>query len=191
MREDGNLDRLIDAALGTYAEADSDLERRVLARIACQRTPAWRKGPLGWVSALAAVACLLLAVALMHRGAARAPVADRRNVPALPQAPVMSEAPIASRIPQRSSRSAHHRPTENAAGRSLAIRLLKQEIFPMPRPLSPEEQVLAEFVARAPEAERESLIEAQEHSDEPIAIAAIRIEPIQIPPLELPEAGKD
>ncbi len=188
MREDSDLDRLIDVVLGTYAEADSGLERRVLARVGAGRTLKPRFGRMVWAAGLAAAVCLLLIFVLVHPRLVHAPDMNARNTPTLqrrPETAVRATPPIMQR---RSGSTRKLRP-EHGAVTSLDAGLPKQEMFPMPRPLSPEERALAEFAARAPEAERESLIEAQIQSDEPIAIAAIRIEPIQIPPLESPEAG--
>lgn len=189
MREEGNLDRLIDQALSTYADADSGLERRVLARIAGERTPVPQIGRLVWIGTLAAVACLLPVFALVHRGPARAPVADVRNAPALPQTPLVSEAPTLPRASQQRHEVTHHKPNARAAGNFASVRLPKQEVFPMPRPLSREERALVEFAAKASESERKSLIERQQHMDEPIQLAKIRIDDLNIQPLESPQAG--
>lgn len=190
MREDSHLDHLIDQALSTYADADAGLERRVLARIAAgERTPTPRFGGIVWVGALLAAACLLLVFALMRHRPERAPVADVHNAPKLPQAPLMSEAPILPRASQQRQKFVHHERTENAVEKSVAARLPKQAMFPMQRPLSPEERALAEFAVQACETERESLIETQEQIEKPIQLARIRIDRLSIPALESPQAG--
>lgn len=65
-----------------------------------------------------------------------------------------------------------------------AIPLPKRDVFPTPRPLTPQEQALVEFAAHATKAERASFFAAQQQADEPLHIAAI-----QIPPIEPPAPG--
>lgn len=188
MYECDDLDRLIDQALGTYADANPGLERRVLARIAGERRPARHINRLVWLGSLATAACLLLWLALLHRGPAPSPIAGVHNVPALPQTSLISEAPIL-RAPQQRQKQARQKRTTNGSEKSLAARPPKQEIFPTPRPLSPEERALAQFAAQAPEAEHKSFIDAQSQMDEPIQLAWIQIDDLSIPPLESPQAG--
>jgi hypothetical protein len=59
--------------------------------------------------------------------------------------------------------------------------LPKLDIFPTPQPLSPQEQALADFAARAPKSERESLMAAQQKTAAPLHIAAIEIKPLNLP----------
>ena len=193
MREERDLDRLIDAALATYAEADSGLERRVLARIAARRAPASRMRRVAWAAALTAVACLLLLLVLMHTRPARTPETNARNTPLLEPAP-LGEPPIASR-PARSTNGLlrpmrrDNASPDHAAGKTAAAAMPRQEVFPTPRPLSPEERALVGFATHAPEAERESFVAAQKQAAEPITIAGIHIVPIQIPLLKSPSPG--
>jgi hypothetical protein len=83
----------------------------------------------------------------------------------------------------------HRAQSEGAAVRQVAERLPKRDIFPTPHGLSPEEQVLVDFAARAPKAQREAFVDDRSKPSEPIAIAAIRVTPIQIPPIEPPDTG--
>jgi hypothetical protein len=189
MHEDSHLDPLIERALSTYADADAGLERRVMARIAGERKPARGFGRIVWVGRLLAAACLLLVFAVVHHRPARAPLVNVHDAPKLLQAPLMTEAPILPRVSQQRQRFLHREQTENAGEKSAAARLPKQEMFPMQRPLSPEEQVLADFAAQAPETERKSLIETKEQMEKPIQLARIRIDGLNIPPLESPQAG--
>jgi hypothetical protein len=51
--------------------------------------------------------------------------------------------------------------------------------FPAPAPVSDEERALLAFVTRAPKEAQEALIDAQQHSAEPIRIEEIKIQPLQ------------
>ena len=181
-------DRLIDAALNTYANADPGLEQRVLARIAAGRESAPRLRWMAWAGALIAAACLVLVIALMHKRPALSPAANAFNTPPAQQAP-KAEARVEPRAVQRRSGVPHHAPAEGAPGKLVANRLPKLDIFPTPHRLSPEEQVLVDFAERAPKAQREAFVDDQKQTTGPIAIAAIRVTPIQIPPIEPPQVG--
>jgi hypothetical protein len=183
-----DFDRLIDVALSTYGNADSGLEQRVLARISAGRTHAPRLGRIVWAAVLTAAACLLLFVVLMRARLVHAPERSARNTPTLQQLP-KETVHVAPRATQRRSGLPHYAQPEGAAGKFVANRLPKRDVFPTPQPLSPGEQVLVDFAARAPKAEREAFIDAQKQAAEPISIAAIRITPLQIPPLEPPHPG--
>lgn len=188
MHEENDFDRVIDEALGVYGEADSGLERRLLARIAAGHTKSPRLGGVVWAAALVATAGLLIAVVLMRARPAHTPDTNARIAPALQQAP-KETARVESPATQRVSRLRRVVRPARTAGNPAVAALPKREVFPTPRPLSPEEQALAEFAAHATETERKSFIAAQEHLDEPIAIAAIHIAPIRISPLEPPQPG--
>jgi hypothetical protein len=176
------LDRLIDGALGTYANVDSGLEQRVLARVAAAHAPARRRHWMVWTAALAAAACLLLFLLLEHRKPALAPKDNANKTLHLQPAPKANrpqEPPAAQRTngPRRGSQP-------KAVTNSLAAQLPKLQVFPTPRPLSPAERALADFAMQAPDSARASLVEAQKQADAPISIAAIQIAPIQISPLD-------
>jgi len=183
-----DFDRLIDMALDTYGNADSGLEQRALARISARRTHAPRRGRMVWAALLTAAACLLLFVVLTRARLMHAPERNARNTSILQQLP-KETVHVAPRALQRRSALPHHVQPEGAAGKFVANRLPKREVFPTPQPLSPGEQVLVDFAARAPKAEREAFVDAQKQAAEPTAIAAIRIPPLQIPPLEPPGLG--
>lgn len=194
MHEEADLDRpdfdgLIDAALGTYANADSGLEQRVLARIIVGRAYARRLRRMVWAAALTATACPLLLMVLMHPRPIRSPVAQAFNRSPLQQVP-NAESRVKPRIVQwKSGALQHHAQAQGAAGKFVANRLPKRDTFPTSQRLSPAEQVLVDFAEQAPKAERNAFVGDQKQASEPIAIAAIRITPIQIPPLEQPHTG--
>jgi hypothetical protein len=193
MHETTDLDRpdfesQINAALHTYANADSGLEQRVLARIDDGRASAPRLRWIVWAATLTATSCLLLVMVLMHARPARSPVANTFNRSPLQQMP-NAEARFELGTEQRKSGQPHHTKAQRAAGKLVNSRLPKRDYFPSPQKLSPGEQVLVDFAAQAPKAERIAFVDDQQQASEPIAIAAIRITPIQIPPLEQPHTG--
>ena len=183
-----DFDRRINAALDTYANADSGLEQRVLARIVDGRASAPRLRWIVWAATLTATACLLLLMILMHARPARSPVANAFKRSPLQQMP-NAEARFEPGTEQRRSGPPHHTKAQRAAGKFVNSRLPKRDFFPTPQKLSRGEQVLVDFAAQAPKAERNAFVDDQEQTFEPIAIAAIRIIPIQIPPLEQPHTG--
>ncbi|MFP5209968.1 MAG: hypothetical protein ACLGRW_11835 [Acidobacteriota bacterium] len=190
-------DVLIDAALATYADPgpDSGLDRRVMARIAearisAEAAPAPRHRWLPWAIALPVAACLLLFL-LMLSGPKplHSPASTPEQASQSQEAPIVvartapSTAPQA--VPAHRAKAPGHEPRSRAA--ALAAKpapLPKLDVFPTPRPLTPEEQALVEFAAHATKAERESFFAAQQQADEPLHIAAI-----QIPPIEPPAPG--
>jgi hypothetical protein len=56
--------------------------------------------------------------------------------------------------------------------------LPRMEVFPMPRPLSAEEQALVAFANDVPAKVQQQVIEAQKHVGDPIAIAELKIAPL-------------
>lgn len=185
------LDRLLDSALATYSDPgpDSGLERRILDRMAADTAAAPRRRWLAWAIALPAAASLLLFIVLagtriLHRPASAPPQAHTTAQPPAPSSEAANSlrarpAPInraETELRKPSPRRAHleARPAP----------LPKLEIFPTPQPLSPQEQALVEFATHATPSERESLIAAKGHADAPL-----RIDAIEIKPLEPPAAG--
>jgi hypothetical protein len=59
--------------------------------------------------------------------------------------------------------------------------LPKLNVFPTPQPLTPSEKALVTYIAHAPEAERNALVDAQKQMDAPLSIAAIDIQPLEPP----------
>ncbi len=176
MREENDVERLIDASLSTYAAADPDLEQRVLARISAQSAPSRRRW-LPWAVAFATAACVLLFILFFVSKNSNAPSVQTAASPK-PPATTPHIGPPASLPPVPARRA-----------KTASLRLPKRDTFPTPQPLSPEERALAAFGAKAPESERQSFLLAQKHWDEPIHMANIHIDAISIPPLEPPQAG--
>jgi hypothetical protein len=189
MPERDDLDRLLDSALSTYAAPDADLEERVLRSLSSERgivdarrSPHRMRRWLSWAIAIPLAAALGFFLISTPRTPRRA--ADRAQVNA-PQGQV----PAAVFVPSESStarppaRTVHQlrRKTRTASDMAANRALPKQNIFPSPQPLSPEEQFLVAIAAHGPESVRQSLIEAQSKVDAPITISAIEIQPLKMP----------
>jgi hypothetical protein len=146
------LDRELDAALARYAavEPRAGIEARVLASLQAERELSTH-GRWGWkpVTALAAAVLILAAVlawtsgrrtlAVHHESAAAAPAQVAWNGANRPERPPTPAVP--SKVSSHSSHPAHQ----------LATTVPKLEQFPSPQPLSEQEQMLANYVAKDPE----------------------------------------
>ncbi len=177
-----DLDRLIDAALASYADPgpDSGVERRVLARI--RTTSLQHRRRLIWAAGLpafAAAGLMLLFVTNMSRhtglGSQREKVSQIESVRTAPpgglNAPSRRAAVGSSMYARRRARSAA----------PMAIPP-KRDTFPSPAPLSHEERALVALLAHTPATQRQDLAIWLQPA-EPIHIATISISSIN-PPAE-------
>ena len=57
-------------------------------------------------------------------------------------------------------------------------KLPKMEVFPTPRPLTTEEQALMAFVEQTTPEVKKQVVEAEKHLGDPIAIAELKIRPL-------------
>lgn len=130
-----------------------------------------------WAVGLSVAACVLIAVTVGVR-VVEAPRVHHEQAANTEHAPVTnptaksiarSETPLRLAVKRRAHRNDEVR----------MRRLPKKELFPTPQPLSPEMQALVQFVARAPEAQRKQLIDAQAKLDAPITIAPLQIAPLK------------
>jgi len=185
MPENDELDLQIQQTLASYADPgrESGFEERILARIAAESAPGPHRRWLHWAIALP-IAAGLLVLLLLSAHRKTAPTQAQHLQPPLAQqtevADVGQKTLTAPRATQRERTGGERRQSiarENAAG-AKAPTLPKLDVFPMPQPLSPEEQALAVFATRASETERQSLIETLKQADAPIRIAAIDIQPL-------------
>jgi hypothetical protein len=191
MRENNDLELLLDAALKTYADsaASPDLEERILARIqtrmAAEPAIATRRRWLPWVIALPVAAGLLLLAVLMS--VAPRPQPNRvALVPSTPSTP--AAAPSVTPRSATAHRVKTRAPLHSAKAADLAKSIVPQpklDVFPTPQPLSAEELALALVATQAPMPLRNALVEAQKQDDVPLRIAATHI-----PPLDSPDQGQ-
>ena len=186
------LDELIRASIATYGEPapDSELARRILVQIAAEERPAASRRWLPWAVAVPIAACLIVSFTFfqsrsMHTPASRT---DRTHITADLRNDIAPSnvAPAAPYQSQREKRNRLSRDDVRPQLDAIAVKaqpLPKLDIFPTPKPLTSAEQILVEFVSRAPASERKSMIEAQQQLDAPLTIAAIKIQPIELPDL--------
>jgi hypothetical protein len=194
MRDNDELDAMLDSALASYAEPgpDAGLEQRILARVSRERATKARRRWMPWAFAIPVAACLvvlaLFASGLLTRHSRQAlrpgESATRAHAPAVISAQTDSLPVRTAKRGERMIRTkafvskAATQPAEVAAS---VAPLPKLEVFPTPQPLSPAEQELATYAANAPVPERQSLIEANKQSEAPLKIAAIHIPPLEAP----------
>ena len=189
MREEDQLDRMLDASLSSYGDPgpDSGLAGRILARVASEqssnRSPRWRSRFLLW-AALPAAACLLLTLLLLRSAGRPGAIHPSATLPQPASTNTISKAPgITGGKPAQKATDivVHHaqiRPSATVA-KSAAARP-KLDVFPLPQPLSPEEQALYAFATQVPEKQRQAILAAQQNDDAPLNIAAIHIQPLEI-----------
>lgn len=180
MADRDEFDRLLDSALSTYADADPNLAPRVLRQLSLQTTMRRRRTQWLWSAGLATAAtALLLSIAPWRTPQPQlAPRTEASVAPPQPHpaAPTETTHTIAPHAPRTA-------PTRAVAASAPSP---KQDIFPAPRPLSPEEQALAHLVAQSSPDQRRDLLTAQQQADAPI-----RISTISIPPISSPSEGKE
>jgi hypothetical protein len=189
MHDERDLERLLDCALSSYGDPgpESGLEQRILARVINSRSLAELKRATPrlwpWFLALPAVCCLILLAVLPRAPEQKLDLSRLAPQPPRPAATANGIGPSQPLRPRqvRSARVAAkpqltQSPTPPA----------KLDVFPTPRPLNAQEQALVTVASRTPRPQRQSLLEATKTSDAPLSIAAIRIDP-----LEMPDEGKD
>jgi len=191
MQDREDLDLQLDAALATYAdpEQNSHLAAQILTAIAPVRPviPPRRQ----WAIGVPAFAALLLAAFFPLR---HFPTHHHAESTATASAPKIASEIASRTTPTQPNQVAVSRPPQKAAkARRARIQppveeafLPKQEVFPTPTPLTPQERALAALVNRNPGDIRQSVAETEQQSIEPLRIAAIHI-----PPLNPPEKGEN
>lgn len=155
-RPGNELDRMLDAALAKFAavEPRAGLEDRVLANLRAERAnklhPAWWT----WGIAAAAVAILLAVLMALPWRANRPtpPVAGEHHPSHAPQGSQKPGTQVASSGPERPTRPRN----PDAAPKKIRrvprfVHQPKLDQFPSPQPLSEQEKILANYVAKYPE----------------------------------------
>ncbi len=193
MHEKDHMDRMLESAMSSYGDPGADhrvelgLAERILARVSSEQSsdrsaPRWRGRFLLW-AALPAAACLMLTFHLLKS----AGPGDTHQSAGLPQSASSSTGSKAPRVESvttpapktvpKTARTVHRTFAEVADSAARP----KQDVFPLPQPLSPEEQALI-AIATAPVASgRENLIASQHQLDAPLQISAINIPPLTKP----------
>ncbi len=185
MRDDDELDSLLDAALRTYADPveTPGLDGRILAAVRAGNGKRWWNDWTGWrlwaiaVPALAVVSLLIL---LPVRSAFRGRERLRIAAVSAPSEPLKgaglepdtsgpktvglgSRRVRASTVVLRADRGAH----------SLAASLPKRAVFPTPQALTPQEEALVALASHHPAEATATLSEDKAFA--PLTIAAIEI----------------
>jgi hypothetical protein len=181
-------DLLLDSALAAYAppEPTPDLAARVLTSIRQEAQPAGHppRHPrpwLTWTIAIPALAALLL-VALMpahHQRTRPASSTQQAGTSPTQQASGPADAKQITTQDAPQATTKHHRATTQPAVENEP--LPRQEVFPTPTPLTPQEQALAALVSNNPGNVAQAVAESQKQPVEPLSIAAIQI-PLINPP---------
>jgi len=178
VQENDELDSRIDAALRSYVEPPQMTEPRIILARIMERAQIERSArPMrSWFwGAAAAAACLVaVAAALWLLQAHPAP-----KIAWAPAAPGVETLPSVARSQAPAiRRSTHARPVSTSrevAARSAA--LPKLDVFPTPRPLSPEEQALVSFAKQGPAAVQRAVLQDQKHWDEVTALSSLQMPP--------------
>jgi len=182
-RELDQLDRLIDASLPGYSQAEPrpGFERRVLACARAERR--FRLSPFaGWALAVPAIGCLLLVLVIRHNtGASHREPQPQTAAASIPgkSAPaiIASGRPPVAEISTKSRKSA--RPVSQQA-------LPKQDVFPTPSPLTNEERAIVAFSpipAQLPMPPDSSISQI-----DPIHIAELQIKPLEVKTFDISDS---
>jgi hypothetical protein len=189
-RED--LDLQLDQALATYADPETNphLAAQILAAIALASPTVpsrrWRSRTIAIPSiAIPAFAALLLVMFIpLRRAHEHPPLSTTAATPHIPgpitPGPIDQTQPhaVAASHPPQTAAKARRAPIHPPA---VDASLPRQEVFPTPTPLTPQEQALASLATRNPGNVSQSVAEAQKQPVEPLEIAAIRIKPLNPP----------
>jgi hypothetical protein len=189
MHEKDHLDRMLESSLSSYGDpgVDSGLAERVLARVSNERAPhqsapIWRSRLVLW-AALPAAACLLLSLVLWkHSGPVTHPsggFAESASSNHSSKVPGFENVrpPAPKTVPKTTTRILHRTFAKVADSAARP----KQDVFPLPQPLSPEEQALIAMATAPASSARENLIASQRQLDAPLEIPTINIAPITKP----------
>ena len=153
--ENDTLDRQLDAALAKYAtvEPRAGLEGRILANLGAQRETSGAKGWWRWASVGAvALLMLVLGVALLRRTERAAIVTTGDHVVKQSQEIQTGRSPVGPALPAKpaaSVRTGKARPPHHA--RPVVASSPRMPEFPSPAPLTEQEKILAQYVAKYPE----------------------------------------
>lgn len=182
MSGDEELERRIESALRSYAEPPEIPEARIAVARVMQRVKdadaaAGSIGSRFWMWALAApaIACLLVLLAGAVLWMLPAPAAP--EIAWVPKAPGVIRSACEHGALNQEVRT-RVRVARTPVAQIEPEPLPKLQVFPTPKPLSPEEQTLVAFGTRTPLDLKRQVVAAQEHAGDPITIAELRIRPL-------------
>lgn len=194
MHDLDELDRLLDAAIHSYAEpgVDFGLERRVLDCIAAEEKsvdaeshPRWHRSQhilaLSFSAAVCAVLLVVAAPRLFHRSTQR--TEESQQVASTVQSSGRAAPAITTRTADLHAQKAVHRRPKSppALHPALQASLPKLDRFPVSQPLTTEEKALIALAVQHPDRAASVFTHQPAHPPEPLTIAAIRIAPIEMP----------
>ena len=166
MRDDRDLDELIDRALARYGDAEplAGIEQRVLQRAQSDR----RRSALQWTAALAIAAALLIAVVVVPDPRSTAP-------PRLRFVNVSKSAltlPRVVRTEQVTFALTEYRRPHKAA-------LPKQLVFPVDEPITAEESALVRLASYT----------TMRFSEPPLTVEPIEVQSVDVAPISVDDSN--
>jgi hypothetical protein len=178
---DVQLDARIDAALRTYADPGEAPEARIiLVRLmerVHEREVRSRKIWNWLIPAAACAAVILIAAALwIHRSPRVLP--QQPPIAWTPLSPAGNPAPSAPTSGEAARLAHSPKQVRVRAVPPKSKPLPKLDVFPTPRPLTPEEEQLVAFVRQAPPTAKQEVVTAQQHIADPLQIAELIIRPL-------------
>jgi hypothetical protein len=166
------IDEKIDAALRSYAEPPETPEPRLVLAGVLERARnletadrRWR----AWLTPIAGCAVALMAAAVWVLRVPRVP-----EIVWTPRAPGVARVETAP-VPGVARRGVTHRAAV-LQRQNVAEAPPKLETFPAPLPATVQEQKLVDFVERGPSVAKQQVLEARQHSDDPLEIAELKIQ---------------
>lgn len=191
MHEKDHLDRMLESSLLSYGDAELEpgLAERILARVSSEQRPkeqarGWRNRFVLW-AALPAAACLLLSLVLWKPAGPKV-IQHSGSLPESASTNTGSKAPEVEIVTRPAPKIKTRMPLQHSRAVAESAVPPKLDVFPRPKPLSAEEQALYAFATQVPEEQRQAVLAAQKSDDAPLNIAAISIQP-----LEIPDSGKN
>ena len=164
MPNNDDWEGLIDGELSRYADAEplAGLDERVLRKIRLERSGK-RWFAAGVWAVVAVAVCVMVTVT----------VKSDRQIVATPTIPIQKAA-----VEETGPLSVDAARVVVRRRAKVARALPKQDIFPMPTPLTVEERALLAFVRRNPDGAARAFEDMAKWADSPIEIKPIAIEPL-------------
>lgn len=186
MSDHAETERLLDAALETYADSSfgSGLEQRVINRIFEEKRRFNRRRWISWIVGPVAACALSLVFIVSRLSHNPSAVTPHTHAPARSATASIagdrSQATSQPRAKAREFTASNMHPTKTAAAAERSARP-KLDVFPTPLPLSDEEKALCVVAATGSQPARRALAEAEIHQDDRLVIARLAISPLETP----------